>query len=69
VSANHILQNFLSVENFPEWKWTCTQGDLSRKTCPFLLYTLVSPTERCDFMSWCQTDNMKFDIFIVLRGP
>jgi hypothetical protein len=20
VSANHILQNFLSVENFPEWK-------------------------------------------------
>jgi hypothetical protein len=22
VSANHILQNFLSAENFPEWKWT-----------------------------------------------
>jgi hypothetical protein len=21
VSANHILQNFLSAENFPEWKW------------------------------------------------
>ena len=19
--ANHILQNFLSAENFPEWKW------------------------------------------------
>jgi hypothetical protein len=22
VSANHILRNFLSAENFPEWKWT-----------------------------------------------
>jgi hypothetical protein len=22
VSANHILQNFLSAENFPELKWT-----------------------------------------------
>jgi hypothetical protein len=22
VSANHILQNFLSAENFLEWKWT-----------------------------------------------
>jgi hypothetical protein len=21
VSANHILQNFLSAKNFPEWKW------------------------------------------------
>ena len=21
MSANHILQNFLSVENFPEWKF------------------------------------------------
>jgi hypothetical protein len=21
VSANQILQNFLSAENFPEWKW------------------------------------------------
>ena len=21
VSANHILQNFVSAENFPEWKW------------------------------------------------
>jgi hypothetical protein len=21
VSANHILQNFLSAENFPEWKF------------------------------------------------
>jgi hypothetical protein len=21
VLANHILQNFLSAENFPEWKW------------------------------------------------
>jgi hypothetical protein len=20
-AANHILQNFLSAENFPEWKW------------------------------------------------
>jgi hypothetical protein len=24
VSANHILQNFLSGENFPEWKWAFT---------------------------------------------
>ena len=22
VGQNHILQNFLSAENFPEWKWT-----------------------------------------------
>jgi hypothetical protein len=21
VSANHILQNFLSAKNFPEWNW------------------------------------------------
>jgi hypothetical protein len=21
VSANHILQSFLSAENFPEWEW------------------------------------------------
>ena len=21
MSANHILQNFLPAENFPEWKW------------------------------------------------
>jgi hypothetical protein len=26
VSANHILQNFLSVENFPEWKWALRIG-------------------------------------------
>jgi hypothetical protein len=26
VSANHILQNFLSAENFPEWKWAFTFG-------------------------------------------
>jgi hypothetical protein len=25
VSANQILQNFLSVENFPEWKWAFIQ--------------------------------------------
>jgi hypothetical protein len=24
VSANHILQNFLSEKNFPEWKWVFT---------------------------------------------
>jgi hypothetical protein len=22
LSANHILQNFLSAANFPEWEWT-----------------------------------------------
>jgi hypothetical protein len=26
VSANHISQNFLSVENFPEWKWAFTDN-------------------------------------------
>jgi hypothetical protein len=24
VSANHILQNFLSAENLPKWKWAFT---------------------------------------------
>jgi hypothetical protein len=27
VSANHILQIFLSAENFPEWKWAFTARD------------------------------------------
>jgi hypothetical protein len=26
VSANHSLQNFLSAENFPEWKWALEAG-------------------------------------------
>ena len=25
MSANHILQNFLSAENFPEWTWALKQ--------------------------------------------
>jgi hypothetical protein len=25
-SANHILQNFFSAENVPEWKWIFTWG-------------------------------------------
>ena len=25
VSTNHISQNFLSAENFPEWKWALTR--------------------------------------------
>jgi hypothetical protein len=29
VSANHILQNFLSAENFPECKWSFV-GPLAR---------------------------------------
>jgi hypothetical protein len=31
VSANLILQNFVSAENFPEWKWafsSSTVGEL-----------------------------------------
>jgi hypothetical protein len=28
VSANHILQNFLSTENFPEWKWALPLKDI-----------------------------------------
>jgi MarR-like DNA-binding transcriptional regulator SgrR of sgrS sRNA len=26
VSANQIVQNFLSAENFPEWKWALIQA-------------------------------------------
>ena len=28
MSANHILQNFLSAENFPEWKLTVVEMDI-----------------------------------------
>jgi hypothetical protein len=28
VSANQIVQNFLSAENFPEWKWVFTPNRL-----------------------------------------
>ena len=29
VSANQIVQNFLSVENFPEWEWAFTPEDFT----------------------------------------
>ena len=35
VSANHILQNFLSEENFPELKWTFVTGFNSYNTLLF----------------------------------
>ena len=28
MSANHILQNFFSAENFPEWKWVLPLKDI-----------------------------------------
>jgi hypothetical protein len=31
VSANHILENFLSAENFPEWNWALTANFHSGK--------------------------------------
>ena len=34
MSANHILQIFLSAENFLEWKWVLILTDLSRPPPP-----------------------------------
>jgi hypothetical protein len=43
VSANHILQNFLSAENFPEWKLTVVEMDHKNKpfTYSFVNYSIV----------------------------
>ena len=29
MSANHILQNYLSTENFPVWKWALRVSQLN----------------------------------------
>ena len=28
MSANDILQNFLSADNFPDWKWAFSLSDI-----------------------------------------
>jgi hypothetical protein len=43
VSANHILQNFLSAENVPEWKWAVNGLD----TIGTFLYQNINP-----FIEW-----------------
>ena len=58
MSADHIFQNFLSAENFPEWKWALSRLQTSKFSMTSFYVT--------SFVYWCErVQQVYFDNLLV----